>query len=150
MLRICLFIFLLFISNTICSFDKPSVIVLTDIGDDTDDEQISQVNRNPLVAVNSHSQIAPLFVEAKTGSRLVFDASQTKDPDNDSIEFKWFFYEELSFPGCVDFQLSQNANICSFTVPESMKGRTHHLIVEVTDNGAPSLKGYKRIIINVL
>ena len=111
---------------------------------------VSQVNRPPLIIINGNSGLDPLFIEAKTGTHLVFDASETKDPDNDGIEFNWFFYEELSFPGCVDFQLSNNAEICSFTVPEQMKGRTHHLILEVSDHGMPCLKGYKRMIINVI
>lgn len=39
--------------------------------------------------------------------------------------------------------------IAKLTIPQEAKGRTIHIICEVTDNGKYNLKSYRRIIIHV-
>ena len=38
----------------------------------------------------------------------------------------------------------------TFIAPKSDKAKTMHFILEVTDDGAPSLTRYQRVIVNVL
>ncbi len=110
----------------------------------------TEANHNPTITVNKIAGDSPVFAEARVGDTLTFDASKTADPDKNELQFDWFFYEELSFPGCVVLNLSPGKNVCSFTVPGRMQGRTHHLILAVSDDGTPSLTSYKRIVIRVL
>lgn len=42
-----------------------------------------------------------------------------------------------------------DGNISKINVPSDAKGKTIHIICEVTDDGSPCLKGYKRIILKV-
>ncbi|MGF1587191.1 MAG: nucleoside hydrolase-like domain-containing protein [Bacteroidales bacterium] len=112
-------------------------------------EPYGKVNRNPVAAVNGMAEKSPIFINAAPGQELVFDASESYDPDGDELSFNWFFYYEIYFPGCAVFTVSSDGSICTVKVPESTGDENLHLILEVTDNNSPSLTGYKRIIINV-
>lgn len=112
-------------------------------------EPYENVNRNPIAVVNGLADTSPLFVKALPGQKLVFDASGSYDPDGDELSFNWFFYYEIYFPGCVDLNVSSDGSICTVIAPEETGDENLHLILEVTDNGTPSLTSYKRIVINV-
>jgi hypothetical protein len=112
-------------------------------------EPYGKVNRNPVAVVNGMAEKSPIFINAVTGQELVFDASESYDPDGDELSFNWVFYYEIYFPGCLVFNVSSDGSLCTVTVSESTGDENLHLILEVTDNNSPPLTGYKRIIINV-
>ncbi|MDR1523985.1 MAG: DUF1593 domain-containing protein [Tannerella sp.] len=109
----------------------------------------SQVNHHPKAIINGSSDFSPVFIRANVGDRVSLDASESCDPDHDSITFRWFFYDEICFAGYVALQISSDTRQCSFIVPESMKNLTCHLILEISDNGIPSLVSYKRVILQI-
>ena len=37
---------------------------------------------------------APLYLDVKAGQGLTLDASQSRDPDGDGIDYRWFHYAE--------------------------------------------------------
>ena len=51
-------------------------------------------NHNPEVIVNGEAGKAPVLVTATVGTSLTLDAAGTRDPDGDSLTYKWFFYAE--------------------------------------------------------
>ncbi|HPE74666.1 MAG TPA: DUF1593 domain-containing protein [Draconibacterium sp.] len=108
-----------------------------------------EANHNPFVKVNNSDGKMPLFVNSNNGSSLVFDASDCADPDKNDLSFHWFFYNEIGFAECSKLVTSKGGQICTVTIPESLHNRTIHLILEVTDNGTPSLTTYKRIVIQI-
>ncbi|MGK7396678.1 MAG: nucleoside hydrolase-like domain-containing protein [Candidatus Cyclobacteriaceae bacterium M3_2C_046] len=103
-------------------------------------------NHRPVAIVNDHRALSPLMVTASPGENLSLDASKSYDPDDDQLQFDWMIYPEA---GDLDQQIELNASRpeAVLTVPE-LNGRQIHLILRVSDNGSPSLTGYKRIIIN--
>lgn len=86
--------------------------------------------------------------EAKPGETLRFDATGTTDPDGNKLTFKWWQYVEAGTAKSKVVLNGTDTPTASFTVPDE-PGKEIHLILEVTDDGAPSLVGYQRVIVTV-
>lgn len=131
----------------------------------------SEANHQPIIVVNGEKTLAPLHMTADAGSVIEVDASETYDPDGDELTFNWFQYKEPSaFIHCHEFEVAvlkieplEGGRKARITVPppeESCfqkrekisldRGFPLHLILEVKDNGTPSLTAYKRVIIQPL
>ncbi|KOH44495.1 DUF1593 domain-containing protein [Sunxiuqinia dokdonensis] len=105
-------------------------------------------NRNPLVVVNGNRGLESLSVEKKEGKSIVLDASNSFDPENDQLSFKWWVLTEagtyqkaLTIPG-------NNSPEITIKLPADSAGKNFHVICEVTDNGEPKLTSYRRIIVH--
>ncbi len=84
-----------------------------------------------------------------SGKMLTINADKTNDLDGDKISFRWWQYKEAgSYDGLVELKGAESTKV-SFKAPEVDEPRTIHLILEVTDSGSPSLKGYQRVIVTV-
>ncbi|KAJ6603584.1 hypothetical protein DFH09DRAFT_1068735 [Mycena vulgaris] len=133
----------------------------------------SAVNHNPVVIINGSSIVVdPLYLTVKPGDTVILDASATHDPDGDALASVAFWqYTDVS-----QFQQAPQATptlgvvqtglTAVITVPTLemltttwaswLSGRganeddtSLHLIVEVWDDGTPSLVGYKRVVLTV-
>jgi hypothetical protein len=105
-------------------------------------------NRNPIVVVNGHQGPSPLVIKAKAGETIHLDASKSKDPDGNDIQFLWWQQPEI---GTAKFAIEDaRKNIINVRIPANADGQTLHLVCEVSDNGANHLKSYQRIIIQIV
>ncbi len=107
-------------------------------------------NHAPEVIVNDSSGHNPLSISVQAGDKITFDASSSSDPDGNDLSYNCFFYNEICNAEGATINLSDDKAKCEVCIPRQLRGRTLHLILEVLDNGTPSLTSYKRIIINVL
>jgi len=112
-------------------------------------EPFDNANHNPVIVVNGISGKQALEIKADGEEKLTFKTTGTYDPDGDSLSFCWFFYNEISNTDCMSVDYCADGSYCSIVIPPHQAGRTIHLILEVTDNGIPSLTSYKRIVIHV-
>ncbi|KAF5004465.1 hypothetical protein FDECE_9045 [Fusarium decemcellulare] len=133
----------------------------------------SLANHAPVVVIND-SGVGPetYHVSAEVGSEVLLDASQTYDPDGDAVSFNWFQYKEptkshslIYWPKVPDLEVENQvasgaiikvqvppAGVCAVNIltGEAVgKGQALHLILEVKDNGSPSLVTYKRVVLQV-
>lgn len=101
-------------------------------------------NHPPVVTLKTEKDIA-----AKSGM-VVHLSGLAKDPDNNTVSYKWWHYKEAgTYNGQIDLQNADNPD-ASFTVPSDAKsGETIHIILEVKDNGAPQLTRYQRVIVTI-
>lgn len=109
-------------------------------------------NHPPRVRINGNATKAPYLVEAKSGDSIQFSTKGTEDPDGDDISFKWYSYPEAgTLPLGASTLPEGNHNKSSFrySVPQVENHGSLHIILEVTDNGTPTLTSYRRIIVNV-
>ena len=84
----------------------------------------------------------------KPGGTVTLAATAT-DPDGNKLTFKWWQYADAdSATATVAIARSDSPNRASFVVPNE-PGKQIHIILEVTDNGAPPLTSYRRIVYNI-
>ena len=126
----------------------------------------AEANHNPVVVVNGQAGTAPIFVDAVVGQPVVLDASQSRDPDGQTLHYSWFHYARR------DSGDGRGLAAVNIADAESSKANDHrtatcrpmwiqipgakcpaqgvaHIILSVTDNGSPSLTSYRRVVLNV-
>lgn len=114
-----------------------------------------EANHPPVVKLGH-----PAELTARPGRVVELSAEGTSDPDGDALSYEWFYYGEAGTFTTSSARTGQPLEIrnsdrkqASFTVPT---GRvmppgtgTMHIILAVTDNGAPPLTRYRRVIVTV-
>jgi PelA/Pel-15E family pectate lyase len=107
-------------------------------------KSFEEANHPPVVKLAHANDL-----QARPGSKVKLSARGT-DPDGDLLTYRWWHYPEAgTFDGTIDIQ-DDNKQDASFTLPSNAKKGQHvHIICEVTDNGAPSLTRYQRVVVEV-
>ena len=104
-------------------------------------------NHNPIAVINGHHGPSPLTIHAKADETIRLDASHSKDPDGDAIQFQWWQQPEIG-TGKLTIDNTERS-IINVHIPGDAAGQKLHLICEVSDQGSYHLKSYIRIIIDV-
>ncbi len=107
--------------------------------------KFSDANHPPLVAIKG-----PVEIAARAGSTVKL-RGEVSDPDRNTVRVTWWQYNDAgTYPGDITFSDS-SALTTTFRVPDDAKpGQTINVILEATDNGAPPLSRYRRVIVRVL
>lgn len=104
----------------------------------------ADANHAPVAKLNHANELT-----VAPGDTVKLDASLSSDPDGDSLTYKWWQYNEPgTYQGSVSITDAAKAQ-ATFVAPGVSEPQTLHLILEVTDNGSPALKGYQRVIVTV-
>jgi hypothetical protein len=151
---ISVFIFFAFALHTTCHVSvagssKPRTIVTTDGEVDDNDfaaradwsvQPYDMANHAPVVTVEQS------LIEAFPGQTVEL-SGKADDPDGDRLSYKWWNYAEAgTYPSEVKLNNVDNHS-AQVVVPSDAKiGQTMHFILEVEDNGKPSLTRFQRIV----
>lgn len=111
--------------------------------------EYSQANHHPQAFIGKDGTKNVLEKDVKAETTITLDASRSTDPDGDSLRYHWYVYKEASTFGEITIDDSAS-KVCRITIPQASVGKTIHIVLEVTDNGMPSLTSYRRVVINVL
>jgi hypothetical protein len=106
-------------------------------------------NHPPVAVVMGDETEQVLLVDATGGDTLQFSALGSYDPDGGKLDFTWWTYPEAGSNLQCPVLTDNTSPEVSFVVPIGEAGADLHLICEVTDNGTPPLKDYRRIVINI-
>ena len=105
-------------------------------------------NHHPVAVINGDETKNVLQATAVSGRDVILDASASRDPDGDDLSFFWWVYPE---PGsaAVRAQIQNDRGpVAAISLPPGDPGGTIHVVLEVRDNGSPSLVSYRRIVFN--
>lgn len=109
----------------------------------------SDANHHPIAILNGDSSRQVIKVSASPGSTVTLRADGSSDPDGDSLNYSWSFYNEpSSYDGNVTIQNSDTRS-AKVELPSDAAGKNIHILLELYDNGSPNLYAYRRVIINV-
>ena len=117
----------------------------------------SEANHNPVVVVEKDETKNVIRKQVRSGDSIKLSAKGTNDPDGDNLTYRWFHYSEAS-SDLADFRQAWKVKIAgdntedvSIVVPKEMpRGRKDiHIILDVSDNGEPSLHAYRRVVLSV-
>jgi hypothetical protein len=121
-------------------------------------------NHNPVLEVNGHPGTAPIVIDAEAGAPVALDATQSRDPDGQSLHYSWFLYGEAAAmdehhavvtiggadsPKAIVTPTAVCRPVWIPTLGKCSGTGTAHIILAVTDDGSPRLTSYRRIILNV-
>lgn len=118
-------------------------------------DSFAEANHNPIVELNGESGLQPVELEVKSGEKVVLTAAGSHDPDNDKLTYHWWQYAEptahaLQVHFAPEIELVDETKIsASFIAPEVKEKTPFHIILEVNDNGDPSLYSYRRAVVTV-
>ncbi|MEP7343554.1 MAG: nucleoside hydrolase-like domain-containing protein [Acidobacteriota bacterium] len=111
----------------------------------------AEANHPPVARLNHANRLS-----AKSGERVTLSAEGSTDPDGNALTYEWFYYGE---PSTLILANSRDGNPLKiegankinswFTAPKVAKPATMHIILTVTDQGAPALTRYQRVIITI-
>ena len=104
-----------------------------------------EANHPPVPAL-AHEQL----IETTEGENVILKAEGCSDPDGDALSYQWIYYREA---GNSVYWLSlenEDKAEASFKAPTMGIPQEMHFILEVTDDGAPALTRYKRVIVKVI
>jgi hypothetical protein len=109
-----------------------------------------EANHPPAPALGDGASDAPLEIEAAAGGVVPLDASSSRDPDGDALDFRWWVYPEagegLPERVRIDGARTPRARV---HVPRPTGLRSIHVVLEVTDRGRPPLTRYRRAVVTV-
>ncbi len=106
--------------------------------------EYADANHQPVASV-----AGKLDRTVKAGKKVTLKG-KAKDPDKDSLTYKWWQYREAGTCDSKVDLVSSNGKKARFVVPaDAPSGSTIHLILEVTDNGTPALTHFQRVIVTV-
>ncbi|TYA74197.1 nucleoside hydrolase-like domain-containing protein [Seonamhaeicola marinus] len=110
----------------------------------------NEANHQPIAAFGDDTSNSIIEMNVMPEDILDLDASNSSDPDKDSLKYKWWIYNEAgTYPGAV-FIENPNDIKTKLHVPSGAAGKQLHVILEVKDtNSIGSLFDYRRIVLNV-
>jgi hypothetical protein len=110
-------------------------------------------NHNPQLVINGNPGTMPLYVTVKGGTVFELNAAGSRDPDGTPLRYHWWQYRELSGalflqPPAISFA-TPNDPTTSVTVPKVTRTTLVHVILEVTDEGTPTMTSYRRAVLTL-
>lgn len=127
-------------------------------------KDFAHANHNPELVVDGVAGTAPVELTTDAKQTVTLDAAGSKDPNGHSLHYKWWVYEEAGLtsthgadvsirnPTAQQTQVDVHSPCRQPWLPGVIPCRGEgvvHIILEVTNEGSPSLTSYRRIILHV-
>ena len=104
-------------------------------------------NHHPVPGVKGDMSMNPVHLTVKPGDSISLDASDSHDPDGDTLSFNWIYYTEPSTYKKT-LELDPKGPKLNLRIPGDAGNSTMHIVLRITDDGAPALSSYKRFVLH--
>ena len=118
----------------------------------------ADANHPPRPVINGAGGLAPVHITTCAGEPAKLSASGSRDPDGQTLSYRWLFYGEVNPVYSPQLKLSQLEGMETTAVvdpwiqpykiglPDSYDV---HVVLAVRDDGVPSLTRYRRVVISI-
>ena len=104
----------------------------------------ASANHEPRVTIEGSARLS-----ARPGETIRLQGVAS-DPDGDAVTVRWWRWKEIdTYPGVVALSTPTSLATTVQVPADATAGQTLHLILEVTDDGAPPLTRYRRVVVTV-
>jgi hypothetical protein len=111
--------------------------------------EFGEANHNPVVVLNGDRTKEIVEIDARPGETVALSAAGSRDPDGDAFTATWYVYPEAGTYGG-DVVLSDAAGPETRLIAPSVEApETVHVVLQVEDQGEPSLFAYRRAIVTI-
>jgi hypothetical protein len=101
-----------------------------------------------VAVINGDRSTDVIYLKARMGDKVSLSAKGTGDPDGNSVNLYWWIYEEAG--NARGALLTDESGINTVVDLSNVSRRgTLHIILQVNDNGIPSLYSYRRAVIEI-
>lgn len=116
---------------------------------------VKKANHNPELVLNGQPGTANVAWEVHAGEQVKLSASGSTDRDGNHLTYRWWQYKE---PTATAMQLhfapelpldNREGQHITFRAPQVKVATPFHIILEVQDDGTPTLTSYRRAIVTV-
>ncbi|ATA22302.1 uncharacterized protein DUF1593 [Gibbsiella quercinecans] len=116
---------------------------------------VKQTNHNPQLVLNGQPGRGIVTLQVKAGAVVKLTAQGSHDVDNNRLSYRWWQYKEptatamnIHFSPELKLEKSESEEL-SFTAPAVKTPTPFHIILQVQDDGTPSMFSYRRAIVTV-
>jgi Protein of unknown function (DUF1593) len=112
----------------------------------------AQANHHPIAVLNGDTSKAVMKLSARAGSKVTLSAQGSRDPDQQSLRFSWWHYQEAGQRPYAQAIALTNAQAeqASLVIPADATGKEIHIILEIWDSHqSVPLAAYRRAVIRV-
>lgn len=107
-------------------------------------------NHKPVAGFEGVASKRIIYRHAQSGDRVELSALGSNDPDGDTLSYRWFYYKEPGdYEGTVTIRNSGQME-AYLIAPKVTKPSAVHVVLEVKDDGVPSLYAYRRLVLSVV
>ncbi len=116
---------------------------------------VKKANHNPQLVLNGQPGQGIVELKVKSGEGVQLSAKGSYDVDNNRLSYRWWQYKEptatamnIHFGPELKLENTEREAL-SFTAPAVKTATPFHIILQVQDDGTPSLFSYRRAIVTV-
>jgi len=112
-------------------------------------EPPDKANHQPEAVLNGRRGREILRLDTRPGVVVDLDARGSNDPDGDAITYAWFVYGEAGMVRGEILLKASEGPATRFTAPDVAQAADVHVVLRLSDRGAPPLCAYRRAVVTI-
>jgi len=112
-------------------------------------KEFDAANHNPVAILNGDQSKKIVQIKLSPGETASLSAKGSLDPDGDNFSATWYIYEEAGNSKALGQLSKTTGSNTEFSADQQSGEGNVHIIMELEDEGTPTLVSYRRAIIEI-